>query len=380
MRECILEDMRSPVIALLGPTNTGKTFHAVERMLEHRSGMIGFPLRLLARENYDRLVGRVGRDAVALVTGEERVTPRSARYFLCTVEAMPLSRPVEFLAIDEIQLCADRERGHVFTDRLLHARGRSETMLMGADTARSLVRRLVPEAAFIARPRLSTLRYVEPKKLDRLPRRSAVVVFSVADVYAVAERLRQKGGGAAVVFGALSPRARNAQVALYQAGEVDHLVATDAIGMGLNLDIEHVTFTGLVEVRRARAAAALARGDRADRRPRGPPHRGRHVRRHDRAGRLPARTWSTRSSRTASARSSASTGARRTSTSRACDALARGLGRPPRNDAFLRAPQADDQRALEALARDPEVRALAGAPCTWRSCGRSARCPTSATC
>ena len=164
--------MRSPVIALLGPTNTGKTFHAVERMLEHRSGMIGFPLRLLARENYDRLVERVGREAVALVTGEERVTPRSARYFLCTVEAMPVSRPVEFLAVDEIQLCADRERGHVFTDRLLHARGRSETMLMGADTARRLVRRLVPEAAFVARPRLSTLRYVPPKKLDRLPRRS----------------------------------------------------------------------------------------------------------------------------------------------------------------------------------------------------------------
>jgi ATP-dependent RNA helicase SUPV3L1/SUV3 len=174
--------MKAPVIALLGPTNTGKTHHALERLLEHRSGMIGFPLRLLARENYDRVVARVGADAVALVTGEERVVPPRARYFLCTVEAMPVSRPVAFLAVDEVQLCADPERGHVFTDRLLHARGLEETMLLGADTARPLIRRLVPETAFIARPRLSTLRYVDPKKVDRLPRRSAVVVFSVADV------------------------------------------------------------------------------------------------------------------------------------------------------------------------------------------------------
>jgi ATP-dependent RNA helicase SUPV3L1/SUV3 len=353
--------MRSPVIALLGPTNTGKTFHAVERMLEHRSGMIGFPLRLLARENYDRLVERVGREAVALVTGEERVTPKSARYFLCTVEAMPLSRSVEFLAIDEIQLCADRERGHVFTDRLLHARGRSETMLMGADTARSLVRRLVPEAAFIARPRLSTLRYSEPKKLDRLPRRSAVVVFSVADVYAVAERLRQKGGGAAVVFGALSPRARNAQVALYQAGEVDHLVATDAIGMGLNLDIEHVTFTGLSKfdgkAPRPLAPAEIAQiAGRAGRHTRDgtfsattelgdfPPDLIDAIESH-RFRPLERFYWRAPDLDFASV-----------------DALARGLARAPRNDAFLRAPQADDQRALETLARDPELRALAKAP------------------
>ncbi len=239
--------MKAPVIALLGPTNTGKTHHALERLLEHRSGMIGFPLRLLARENYDRVVARAGADAVALVTGEERLVPPRARYFLCTVEAMPVSRPVGFLAVDEVQLGADPERGHVFTDRLLNARGVEETMFLGADTARPLIRRLVPDAAFIARPRLSTLRYVDPKKLDRLPRRSAVVVFSVADVYAVAERLRRHGGGAAVVFGALSPRTRNAQVALYQAGEVDHLVATDAIGMGLNMDIDHVAFAGIVK-------------------------------------------------------------------------------------------------------------------------------------
>jgi ATP-dependent RNA helicase SUPV3L1/SUV3 len=353
--------MRSPVIALLGPTNTGKTFHAVERMLEHRSGMIGFPLRLLARENYDRLVERVGREAVALVTGEERVTPRAARYFLCTVEAMPVSRPVEFLAVDEIQLCADRERGHVFTDRLLHARGRAETMLMGADTARALVRRLVPEAAFIARPRLSTLRYVPPKKLDRLPRRSAVVVFSVADVYAVAERLRREGGGAAVVFGALSPRARNAQVALYQAGEVDHLVATDAIGMGLNLDIEHVTFTGLSkfdgrEPRPLSPAEIAQIAGRAGRHTTDgtfgpttelgdfPPDLVEAIETH-RFRPLERFYWRASDLDFASPA-----------------ALVRSLGRAPAGDAFARAPQADDQRALETLARDPEVQALARTP------------------
>jgi ATP-dependent RNA helicase SUPV3L1/SUV3 len=233
------------VIALLGPTNTGKTYHAVERLLAHRTGMIGFPLRLLARENYDRLVSRRGEAAVALVTGEERIVPPTPSYFVCTVEAMPLDRRVDFLAVDEVQLAADRERGHVFTDRLLHARGREETMFLGAETIKPLLRQLVPEAAFIGRERLSTLSYSGHKKLDRLPRRSAVVVFSLADLYRVAERVRHETGGAAVVFGALSPRTRNAQVALYQAGEVDYLVATDAIGMGLNLDIDHVAFTAL---------------------------------------------------------------------------------------------------------------------------------------
>ena len=233
------------VIALLGPTNTGKTYHAVERLLAYRTGMIGFPLRLLARENYDRLVQQRGAEAVALITGEERIVPAAPKYFVCTVEAMPLDRRVEFLAVDEIQLAADRERGHVFTDRLLGARGLEETMFLGAETIKPLLKQLVPEAAFIARERLSTLTYAGHKKLDRLPRRSAIVVFSLADLYEVAERVRHETGGAAVVFGALSPRTRNAQVALYQAGEVDYLVATDAIGMGLNLDIDHVAFTAL---------------------------------------------------------------------------------------------------------------------------------------
>ena len=234
-----------PVTALLGPTNTGKTYLALERMLAHRTGMIGFPLRLLARENYDRIAALAGPEAVALVTGEERILPRPARYFLCTVEAMPMDRPVDFLAVDEVQLAADRERGHVFTERILHARGRLETMLIGAETIRPLLRRLLPEAGLLSRPRLSTLRYAPPRKLAKLPRRSAVIVFSVRELYAVAERLRRERGGAALVFGALSPRTRNSQVALYQAGEVDHLVATDAIGMGLNLDIDHVVFTSL---------------------------------------------------------------------------------------------------------------------------------------
>ncbi len=237
----------SSITALLGPTNTGKTYHAMERMLAHRTGMIGFPLRLLARENYDRLVLARGPEQVALVTGEERIVPRAPAYFVCTVEAMPLDRRVDFLAVDEIQLCADRERGHVFTDRLLHARGLEETMFLGAATVKPLLRMLVPDAAVVGRPRLSTLTYAPPRKIARLPRRTAIVVFSVADLYEVADRVRRETGGAALVFGALSPRTRNAQVALYQAGEVDYLVATDAIGMGLNLDIDHVAFTGLVK-------------------------------------------------------------------------------------------------------------------------------------
>jgi len=233
------------VTALLGPTNTGKTHLAMERLLEHRSGMVGFPLRLLARENYDRVVAARGAECVALITGEERIVPARPAYFICTVEAMPVERRVDFVAIDEVQLAADRERGHVFSDRLLRARGLVETMLLGAETVRPLVRALVPEAAHITRERLSTLRYVAPKKLNRLPRRSAVVVFSLIELYQLAERLRHETGGVAVVFGALSPRTRNAQVGLYQAREVDYLVATDAIGMGLNLDIDHVAFTSL---------------------------------------------------------------------------------------------------------------------------------------
>ncbi|WP_374443972.1 helicase-related protein [Stella sp.] len=237
----------SRVVAVLGPTNTGKTHLAIERMLGHATGMIGFPLRLLARENYDRIVRLRGRGAVALVTGEEKIVPPNPRYFVCTVESMPLDRPVEFLAIDEIQLAADPERGHVFTARLLHARGISETMLLGSDTMRALVRRLVPEAEFVERPRFSTLSYVGERKVTRLPPRSAVVAFSVSDVFEIAELVRRQRGGTAVVLGALSPRARNAQVGMYQAGEVDYLVATDAIGMGLNMDVDHVAFARLAK-------------------------------------------------------------------------------------------------------------------------------------
>lgn len=233
------------VTALLGPTNTGKTYLAIERMLGHSTGMIGFPLRLLARENYDRVVKLVGARSVALITGEEKIIPAAARYFLCTVESMPVARPVEFLAVDEIQMAADAERGHVFTDRLLHARGIAETMFLGSETIRPLLSRLEPDTHFESRPRLSRLSYAGPKKLTRLPRRSAIVAFSANDVYSLAELLRRQRGGAAIVLGALSPRTRNAQVRMYQEGEVDYIVATDAIGMGLNMDVDHVAFSAL---------------------------------------------------------------------------------------------------------------------------------------
>jgi ATP-dependent RNA helicase SUPV3L1/SUV3 len=230
------------VTAVLGPTNTGKTYFAIERMLAHKSGMIGLPLRLLAREVYDRIVKQRGPQEVALITGEEKIVPKSARFYVCTVEAMPLDIPVACLVIDEIQLCADPERGHVFTDRLLHARGTEETMLLGSDTMRGIIQRFIPKTWFISRARFSDLAYSGAKKLTRLPRRSAVVGFSADDVYGIAEVIRRQRGGAAVVLGALSPRTRNAQVALYQSGDVDFLVATDAIGMGLNMDVDHVAF------------------------------------------------------------------------------------------------------------------------------------------
>ncbi|WP_303981167.1 helicase-related protein [Dongia mobilis] len=231
--------------AVLGPTNTGKTYMAMERLLGHRSGMIGFPLRLLARENYDRAVKALGAEACALVTGEEKIVPRGARYFFCTVESMPLDRPVAFVAVDEIQLAADSERGHIFTDRLMRARGLDETMFMGSDAATPWVKLLVPGIEIVNRPRFSTLTYAGSKKITRLPPRSAVVAFSAADVYAIADLIRRQRGGTAIVMGALSPRTRNAQVDLYQAGEVDYLVATDAIGMGLNLNVGHVAFAAL---------------------------------------------------------------------------------------------------------------------------------------
>jgi ATP-dependent RNA helicase SUPV3L1/SUV3 len=350
-----------PVIALLGPTNTGKTFHAMERLAAHDTGMIGFPLRLLARENYDRLVAFKGAGSVALVTGEERIVPPGARYFVCTVEAMPLDRRVDFLAVDEVQLAADRQRGHVFTDRILHARGRSETMLLGAETVRPLLRHLVPEAGFLGRPRLSTLRYLEPRKLARLPRRTAIVVFSLAGVYEVAERMRRETGGAAVVFGALSPRTRNAQVGLYQAGEVDYLVATDAIGMGLNLDIDHVAFTGLVKhdgrgPRGLRPAEVAQIAGRAGRHTRdgtfgattdlGPldPSLVEAVESH-RFDPLQTVLWRNSDLSFASPR-----------------ALLRSLEERPPDPRLVRMRDADDHRALVALAADAEAAALASDP------------------
>jgi len=249
--------MKAAVTAVLGPTNTGKTHLAVERMCGHSSGIIGFPLRLLAREVYDRVVAIKGADKVALITGEEKICPPNARYFLCTAESMPMpasrqperddgfARDAAFLALDEAQLGADMERGHVFTDRLLRARGREETMILGSAALKPMVKALVPDAEIIERPRFSTLSYVGAKKISRLPKRSAIVAFSAEEVYAVAEMLRRLRGGAAVVMGALSPRTRNAQVAMFQAGEVDYLVATDAIGMGLNMDVAHVAFASL---------------------------------------------------------------------------------------------------------------------------------------
>jgi ATP-dependent RNA helicase SUPV3L1/SUV3 len=235
----------SRILAVLGPTNTGKTHFAIERLLAHHSGMIGLPLRLLAREIYDRIVKERGPDAVQLVTGEEKIGSDKAPYVVATVEAMPMDRPVACLAVDEIQLCADWERGHVFTDRLLNARGLHETIFLGSDTIKPLIRQLVPDAVLIARPRMSALTYAGESKLHRLPRRSAIVAFTAADVYALGEVIRRQRGGAAIVMGSLSPRTRNAQVAMYQAGEVDYLVATDAIGMGLNMDLTHVAFAAL---------------------------------------------------------------------------------------------------------------------------------------
>ncbi|WP_225030119.1 helicase-related protein [Xinfangfangia pollutisoli] len=236
-------DATRRVSAVLGPTNTGKTHHAIERMLTHRTGVIGLPLRLLAREVYDRVVAKVGPSIVALVTGEERIVPDRTQYWVCTTEAMPLEIGADFVCVDEIQLCADPERGHVFTDRLLRARGLVETLFLGAESMRGAIAGLVPHHTYVKRDRFSTLSYAGSKKISRMPPRSAIVGFSVENVYAIAELIRRQKGGCAVVMGALSPRTRNAQVALYQNGDVDYLVATDAIGMGLNLDIKHVAFS-----------------------------------------------------------------------------------------------------------------------------------------
>src|SRR5580692_11349230 len=230
------------VTAVLGPTNTGKTHLAIERLLAHSSGMIGLPLRLLAREVYNKIVDRAGIDSVALITGEEKIKPKNPRFWVSTVEAMPRDIDVSFLAVDEIQIAADLERGHVFTDRILHRRGRDETLLLGAATMRPIIERLLPGASIVTRPRLSQLEFAGDRKITRQPRRTAIVAFSADEVYAIAELIKRQHGGAAVVLGSLSPRTRNAQVSMFQSGDVDYLVATDAVGMGLNLDVDHVAF------------------------------------------------------------------------------------------------------------------------------------------
>ncbi|HVJ53587.1 MAG TPA: helicase-related protein [Aliidongia sp.] len=346
------------ITAVLGPTNTGKTHLAIERMLGYASGMIGFPLRLLARENYDRIVRIKGKAAVALVTGEERILPPHPRYFVCTVEAMPLEREVDFLAVDEIQLVGDPERGHVFTERLLRARGRWETMFMGSDTARPLLRRLVPSAELVARPRFSTLTYTGPRKVTRLPPRSAVVAFAIADVFEIAELVRRQRGGTAIVMGALSPRARNAQVALYQSGEVDYMVATDAIGMGLNMDLDHVAFAKLSKFdgrgpRRLTAPEIAQIAGRAGRHMNdgtfgttaelGPlePELVEAVENH-RFDPLKQVWWRNDEL-----------------DFRSAQALLRSLEAPPPLPVMRRVAAADDQLALEALARQPEIIARA---------------------
>ena len=361
IRDRHVADPGARLSAVLGPTNTGKTHLAVERMLGHASGMIGLPLRLLAREVYDRVVARAGSGAAALITGEERIVPARPRYFVCTVEAMPLDRPVAFLAVDEVQLAADPERGHVFTQRILHARGREETMLLGAETARPLLRRLLPGIVFVSRPRFSRLSHAGVAKLGRLPPRSAVVAFSAAEVYAIADFLRRHKGGAAVVLGALSPRTRNAQVALYQAGEVDYLVATDAIGMGLNMDVNHVAFAALrkFDGRHERALKASEVAQIAGR-------AGRHM--NDgtfgtttEAGALDAEIVAAVEDHAfapLTAFNWRSTRLRFTT----LKALLASLDAAPPGPDLIRAPETDDDRALRALAADPEIAALADGP------------------
>jgi len=236
---------KNKITAVLGPTNTGKTHLAIETMLSFDTGMIGFPLRLLAREVYDKVLKKVKYDEVALITGEEKIIPANAKYFLCTVESMPIDKDLEFVGIDEIQMCADHERGHIFTDRLLNMRGNKLTMFMGSNTIKSIVSKLNDDIEFINRKRLSKLTYSGHKKISRINRKTAIIAFSTEEVYAIAELLRRQKGGAAIVMGSLSPKTRNAQVDLYQSGDVDFLVATDAIGMGINMDLDHVYFSNL---------------------------------------------------------------------------------------------------------------------------------------
>ena len=240
-----IEMSKNKITAVLGPTNTGKTYLAIETMLSFDSGMIGFPLRLLAREVYDKIIKKISVDKVALITGEEKIIPTNAKYFLCTVESMPINKHLDFVGIDEIQMCADHERGHIFTDRLLNLRGEKLTMLMGSSTIKNIVNKLDEDTEFINRERLSQLSYVGHKKISRINRKTAIIAFSTEEVYAIAELVRRQKGGAAIVMGSLSPKTRNAQVQLYQSGDVDFLVATDAIGMGINMDLENVFFSNL---------------------------------------------------------------------------------------------------------------------------------------
>ena len=236
---------KNKITAILGPTNTGKTHLAIETMLSFDNGMIGFPLRLLAREVYDKIIKKIGLDKVALITGEEKIIPSNAKYYLCTVESMPIDKHLDFVGVDEIQMCADHERGHIFTDRLLNMRGDKLTMLMGSNTIRNIISKLDDDIEFINRNRLSKLSYVGHKKISRINRKTAIIAFSTEEVYAIAELIRRQKGGAAIVMGSLSPKTRNAQVELYQSGDVDFLVATDAIGMGINMDLDHIYFSNL---------------------------------------------------------------------------------------------------------------------------------------
>ena len=236
---------KNKITAVLGPTNTGKTFLAIETMLSFDSGMIGFPLRLLAREVYDKVIKKVNINLVALITGEEKIIPPNAKYFLCTVESMPLDKHLDFVGIDEIQMCSDHERGHIFTQRLLYLRGEKLTMFMGSNTIKNIISSLNEDIEFINKNRLSQLTYSGYKKISRIERKSAVIAFSAEEVYAIAELIRRQKGGAAIIMGSLSPKTRNSQVELYQSGDVDYLVATDAIGMGINMDLDHIYFSNL---------------------------------------------------------------------------------------------------------------------------------------
>ena len=240
-----MQNHSQKIVALLGPTNTGKTHVAIEKMLEFDSGIFGLPLRLLAREVYDKCVEKIGSEKVALITGEEKIIPASANYFICTVESMPKNKAVDFIAIDEIQMCADRERGHIFTDRLLYARGQKLTMFLGSQVMINIIRDLIKDVEFEKKERFSKLSYTGYKKISRLDRKVAIIAFSIEEVYAIAELVRRQKGGAAVIMGSLSPKTRNSQVGLYQSGDVDYLIATDAIGMGLNMDINEIYFSNL---------------------------------------------------------------------------------------------------------------------------------------